>query len=150
MLDAFLSLRQETQTVDFSISENGGIETIDFFDSLLLVVIYEFKRASEDEVPEPKLRRGSIVNEFHDNFERGSKIWLYEQAKLTRTTINAIISAANEGFAFIVEKGYALEITTDVTLDGNNVNLQVKVKRPDNRVENRFYTLWENSGITQV
>lgn len=150
MTDAVLQIRPETGTIDFSIAPNGDIERGDFFDSLLLVAIYEERRASSSEVPSPELRRGWIGNEATPNFERGSKIWLYEQSRLTRTVINNIIAAADESLNEIVKLGFAKRITSDVEIVEGQVALSINIEREQGKTETTFFPLWDNSGNTDL
>ncbi len=135
---------------DFTIAANGDIETVDFFDSSILVSLLEEKRATPDEVAEPQLRRGWIGNESLGDFERGSKIWLYYQARLTQEVMNSIINAANESLQHFVDEGFAVAIESDVLLQNGAVVLAIAITRPNNQVERRFFTLWENSGVTRT
>ena len=98
MSDALLD-RGSSELFDFSIAENGDVVQVDFFDTAIMVSLYEEKRAGPEEVALPEQRRGWIGNESTPDFERGSKIWLYSQSRLTREVINNIISAANESLA---------------------------------------------------
>jgi phage gp46-like protein len=149
MSDALL-IRPENGYFDFSIAENGDITQADFFDTAILVSIYEEKRASESEVALPEQRRGWIGNESTPDFERGSKIWLYEQSRLTRTIINSIIAAADESLAWITGESFARAIQSDVVLRNGQVFLFVEIERPDSITIRRELFLWDNSGVTEV
>ena len=81
--------RNSSGVFDISFDSEGDIETNDFLDTSLLRTIYGERRALPSEVPTPELRRGWIGNDTRD-FEDGSKVWLYEQAKLNSTTINGV------------------------------------------------------------
>lgn len=150
MTDAVLSKRVATDTIDFSIGADGGILQDDFFDSLILVALYEERRASPSEIEAPQFRRGWQGNEATPDFERGSKIWLFDQARLTRTVINGIIAAANESLNVLVKRGYAVEVAVDIDVIEGVVNLKIDIRRTDNQIVTRFFPLWENSGITEI
>lgn len=147
MTDAVLS-RTPGKVVDFTVGSDGDIEQADFFDTALLVSIFEEKRASASEVALPELRRGWIGNESLEGFERGSKIWLYEQARLNRDTINSIRSAAAVALQWLIDEGYAERIAVDVGLTVDSVSLIVVVTRPDSVTIRRELFLWNNSGVT--
>jgi len=149
MTDAVL-IRPKDKTWDFSIASDGGIETESFFDTAILTSLYEEKRASESEVERPELRRGWIGNESTPDFERGSKLWLYSQSRLTRSVINGIISAANESLAWLVTDDHALSITSDVELSNGTVSLLIQIERPDGQIEKKLLPLWNRSGITET
>jgi len=149
MTDAVLN-RPKGKTWDFSIAENGDAETESFFDTAILVSVYEEKRASESEVERPELRRGWIGNESTPDFERGSKIWLYYQSRLTRSVINGIISAANECLAWLINEDYALRVVSDIDLSNGSVNLLIQTQRPNGQIDKRLLPLWDRSGITET
>ena len=94
-------------------------------------------------------RRGWIGNEHTPGFEIGSKIWLYEQAKLTRTVMNRIEDAARTALQSLVMDGFALSIqTVEVSLTESGVVLELKIERDPSEVETRFFTLWGNTGVS--
>jgi len=149
MSDAILS-RIEGGYFDFTIADNGDILQADFVDTAILVSIYENKRATVSEVAIPENREGWIGNESTPGFERGSRIWLYEQAKLTTDTINAIESAANESLAWLVGDGLAVSVNSDVRPKKGKVILTVILERPNSIVTQRELFLWDNSGVTNI
>ena len=77
---------------DLQIDSNGDILTDDFFDTSLLVSLFAEQRATPSEMPESHRRRGWIGNESTPGFEIGSKLWLYSQARVTRTLLSDIDS----------------------------------------------------------
>lgn len=133
---------------DFTANAEGDINTADFFDTAILVSLFEEKRASASEMPIAQRRRGWIGNESTPNFERGSKLWLFEQARITQDTFNGITTAAQDGLQWLVDDEFASEIILDTVLLGGVPTLQVIISRPNSKVEKRFYSLWENSGVT--
>lgn len=149
MSDAILS-RPENGHFDFSIAENGDILQADFFDTAILISIYAEKRASQSEVSLPELRRGWIGNESLVDFEIGSKIWLYEQSRLTRDVMNNIINAANESLAWLISDGFAIDVVSDVNRKKGKVFLNITIQRPESITTEKELFLWDNSGVTEA
>ncbi len=146
--DAVLS-RTSSAKWDLTIDATGDILTADFFDTAMLMSIFAEKRASESEVPESRFRRGWIGNEsFSDDFEIGSKIWLFEQARLNRDTLNGITSAAIEGLEWFLNRQFAINLIVDTVLIEGVVTLQIDIFRPNSKVDRRFFSLWDGSGTT--
>lgn len=146
--DAVLS-RTDIAKWDLTIDSTGDILTADFFDTALLMSLFAEKRASESEVPVSRFRRGWIGNEsFSDDFEIGSKIWLFEQSRLTRDTLNGITSAAVEGLQWFLNRGFAINLAVDTVLIQGVVTLQIDIFRPNSKVDRRFFGLWDGSGVT--
>lgn len=136
---------------DISLDENGDIANGDFFDTSLIYSILGIRRASASEVPESSRRRGWIGNEF-ENYENGSKIWLFEQEKLTRTVLNNIQSEAVVAMQWLIDDNFAIgTITAQAVLNDNNgLSLLINIQRPSSEVDQRFFELWNNTGISNA
>jgi phage gp46-like protein len=113
------------------------------------VSLFGERRANASEVLDSRLRRGWIGNESTPGKEIGSKIWLYEQSRMTRTVLNGIANAARESLQWMVEDGHAKSIDEVTATLSNNpgVRLNVTVTRPNSKVEHRYYDLWENTKL---
>ena len=120
---------------DLSLDEKGDLANGDFFDSSLLY----------SEVPVSSQRRGWIGNENSD-FENGSKIWLFEQARNTRSNLNSLQSLAFNALKWMIEDGILvnIEVTASATRDGTT--LQIDLFRFNSEVDRRFFRLWDNTG----
>jgi len=104
------------------------------------------KRAASSEVPDSQRRRGWIGNESTPGFEIGSKIWLYEQSRIDRNTLNGINTAANESLQWMIDDAIAVAVRSSSTFSNDTIFLVVEIERPNSKVERRFFTLWENTG----
>jgi phage gp46-like protein len=143
--DAVLTVTPSTGAYDFALDANGDILTADFFDTSILYSLFGERRASPDEMVEPQLRRGWIGNS--PDFENGSKLWLLRQARLTRDNLNRVQDEAAKALQWLVDDGYAVSIDeVSATFKGGAVNLSLTIRRSRDRVERKFYTLWENTG----
>lgn len=130
---------------DISLDENGDIENGDFLDSSLDYAILGERRANESEVFISENRRGWIGNEGKD-FENGSKLWLFSQAKITRTILNDIQETALDAISYLVEDNYATSVDTKVTLVNGVVVLELTITVTPSQVSTRYYNLWKNTG----
>ena len=130
---------------DLSLNSEGDLENGDFLDSSLLYAILGERRASESEVPISENRRGWIGNEGK-LFENGSKIWLFEQSRLTRSILNDIQSAALDALSYLIDDGLATNVETTATIQNRVVILQVDIFVTPSKVETRFFELWNNTG----
>lgn len=140
-------LTEVSGVYDFSLKANGDIASEEFFDTATLMSLYCERRATPSEVPISKNRRGWIGNESTPGFEIGSKLWLLDQSKLTRTVLNEASSYAETSLKWMVGDGYALSVSASARLDKNNtVSIDVVLERPNSSIERRNYKLWENTG----
>lgn len=136
-----------TKVYDITIDSNGDILTDDFFDTSLLYSLFGERRADPSEVVEPQLRRGWIGSEEKD-FENGSKLWLFEQARLTRTNLNRIEDEARKSLQWLIDDDFLVSIDeVNATVKNGNVSLEIIIRRSRSEVERRFFELWQNSGL---
>ncbi len=135
-------------TYDIQIGFDGDIKTADSFDTFIIVALLSDKRADSSEMLDPARRRGWIGNEHTPGFELGSKLWLYDQARLTRTIINEIESEAVDALQSLVDEDFAVAIRgAEILLTDTGTQLVVEIERPQSRVEKRFFDLWQNTGV---
>lgn len=143
--DAVLTINPSTGLYDMQIGPDGDILAEDFFDTSILYSIFGERRASADEMLEPNQRRGWIGND--STFENGSKVWLYEQARITRSVMNGIADEVLKSLQWLVDDGYAVSIDKPViSVTREAVLIEVTIRRPRDKVSRRFYKLWELTG----
>lgn len=137
---------------DAQISPDGDIMTADFFDTSIVVSLLSDRRANEAEVLDSRLRRGWIGNEYTPGFEGGSKLWLFEQSRLTRTVMTSIADAAREALQWLVDDGFAVAIrNVSVNLMApsspiTGIRLEVEIQRSISSTETRYFDLWPITG----
>lgn len=131
---------------DFTISETGDFETEDSFDTAILYSLLGERRAADSEVQRPNLRRGWIGNEFNE-YENGSKLWLFYGARVDRDTLNGVQNEGLNGLEWMITDGVATNVTAEGTLSGGTVGLTIDIVRPSSEVERRFIDLWDNTGL---
>ena len=137
-----------TQTLnlwDLSLDDQGDLTNGDFFDSSLLYSIYGERRATAAEVPDSRRRRGWIGNENAD-FENGSKIWLFEQARNTRSNLNLLESTAFNSLKWFIEDGLLFNVQVTALATRQGTTLQIDLFRFNSEVDRRFFALWDNTG----
>lgn len=132
----------DESSFDIAFDENGDIETADQLDTAIKMSLFCERRAAPAEMPAPELRRGWIGNEATPGFEIGSKLWLYEQARLTQTNLNGIETEARVGLEWFLEDGIALGIQTEIS----PTELIATLERPNSEVSTVYYKLWEGTG----
>ena len=142
---------------DIEIDDFGDIRTQDFFDTSILVSILSDKRANSSEVLDSSRRRGWIGNEVRDDgFEIGSKLWIFEQSRLTRTVMNSIEDVVRESLRWLVDDGFAVSIRSvrveplPPSSPVIGIRLTVQILRPQSVVVTRFFNLFTNTGVTSL
>lgn len=138
-----------TDDYDIQLNDDGDIFTADSFDTALIMSLFCERRATASEVPVAQLRRGWIGNESdQDGFEIGSKLWLYEQSRITRTLIQEIVSATRNGLQWLVDYNLATSVDVSAKLQNNNILIEVIITRPNSKVDYRYFEFWSNTGAT--
>ena len=146
-LDAVLTIDPATRLYDIDIASNGDIETADFLDTAILYSLFGERRASSFEVSDARYRRGWIGNEGNE-FENGSKLWLYSQSRITRTILAHIEDEAAKSLEWLVSDGLAVAISNvSASVSSGRVLLNLTIERSADKVERRYYELWNNTGI---
>lgn len=146
-IDAVL-FEQPGGIYDIGIAPDGDIATEDAFNTYILVALLTDARADASEVLPSERRRGWIGNEHTPGFEIGSKLWLFEQARLSRTTLTSIENEAVRALQSLVDDDLAVAIRgAEAEIDGPGVNLTILILRDNAVVEKRLSDLWNNTGV---
>ena len=143
-----LKLKKNAEGIyDLVIAENGDLESVDSFETALLMSVYAEKRADESQAPVAQRRRGWIGNAWGDreNFEMGSLLWLLEQARLTTRTLNEAITFFRDGLQWLVDDGHLIKIDVDGIRTSTNVVLTAVLFRSASVSETFSFELWNNT-----
>lgn len=133
---------------DITIDDDGDIASEDNFDTAIIVSLFTDRRASVSEVADARYRRGWVGNESNE-FEIGSKLFLYFQSRLTNDVLNGVRDAAAEALQWFVDDGLALEIVAaEPVVMPNGLGLDVQIRRATGEVDKRFFKLWNNTGTS--
>lgn len=137
---------------DIAIGSDGQLVTTDGFDSSLTLSLFTDKRATASQVPQAERRRGFWGNvfEFLDGFERGSWLWLLDQERTTRDTLNAAIDYVKNGLQWLIDDGHALKVNvTAAYTDIRNgvMAITIVIVRDQSVTETVSYEIWLNTGV---
>ena len=133
---------------DLTIGSEGDIEKVNSFDTAILLSLFgSYRRASATEQSDPSRRRGWMGNQFQ-KVELGSKLWLLYQSRLTNQTVNRARDYLNQCLSWLVEFGYAKNVSTVVRRDVQNGKMvaDVTILAPDGTTNQRSFVLWSNTG----
>ena len=136
-----------SQYYDLSLDDNGDLTNGDFFDTSLQYSILGEQRATASEVTVSEFRRGWLGNE-NSTYENGSKVWLYKQARLNRTALNDLQTAASNGLKWLVEDNLLESIEVKALTRKGVGLLEIKLFRFNSKVDIRFFELWNNTGVS--
>ncbi len=132
---------------DFEWTDSGDISTAESLDTAILMSIFDEVRATSSEILESNRRRGWIGNETTDDFEQGSKTWLFSQERLTGSVLAELGVVVRNGLQWLIDDGIAVNVTVDQPfLSGGKVCVNINLFRDGSPVDRRYYELWDNTG----
>lgn len=132
---------------DFEWTESGDISTGQTLDTFILLCLLEIQRATPSEVPEANLRRGWAGNESTPGFEQGSKVWLFEQERVTGTMLAELGVVVRNCLQPLLTYDLADDVQVGAPrLRGTTVVADITLFRSGSIVSQKTYTLWDNTG----
>lgn len=137
----------ETKLRDIALGDDGDLSAVDDFSTSIDLSVLTNQRANSSEVPQADQRRGWIgdLTPITDDFQVGSKLWLFEQSRRTQETVNDIRNAVQEGLQWIIDKGQAERIAVDSEMIGaSGVRITVVISVGNNKIK-RYFTLWDQT-----
>lgn len=137
---------------DINIGESGDLEVADNFDTAILMSLFVDRRADSSEVPIPEYRRGwwgDTVSDVEDD-HTGSKLWLFDQSRLTTIEQNKLEDEAFDACEWFVQDDYLESIDVTSIKKDSTINLIINFKIKNGVSESRAYQLWANTGTGKV
>jgi phage gp46-like protein len=140
-------LNKDKSYWDFDWDSSGDISTDQTLDTAILMSIFEEVRATAAEIPESNRRRGWIGNESTPNFEQGSKVWMFEQERITGSVLAELGVIIRNGLQWLIDDGIAVNVSVEQPfLQNGSVVVYINFSRDGSKVERRFFDLWNNTG----
>jgi len=132
---------------DFSWTETGDISTAQSLDTAILLCLYEEQRASPSEMPEASRRRGWAGNESTPDFEQGGKAWLFEQERVTGTTLAELGPVVRNALQPLITYKLADDVQVGAPrLTRQGVQVDITLYRSGSKISQETYALWQNTG----
>jgi phage gp46-like protein len=122
------------------------------FETAIPVSLFTDARAPAALVPDPQYRRGWIGNLLTASTMRqlGSILWVLDQTRITRETLNVARLAAQDAFQWMIDDGIALGVLIDVTQAGTTgflIHIQIT---DTSNVVSRYQTLWRATDASVI
>lgn len=140
-------VRKADGLFDLNVS-NGVFETVDGFETAIIISLFTDARAPSSVVQSPSRRRGWVGNILtaESGLELGSRLWTFEQARLTDSTLNDISVAAQESLQWMVQRKQAKSVSASAERTGlRNVTINVSIVTIQGK-EERYAVLWRRTG----
>ena len=130
-------LQNPVGVYDVGYTSYGDIQTVDGFETAIMMSVICERRATADQVPLAQNRRGWI-GDTDQTDPIGSYVWLYDQSKRNSDTLNGIKTAAADGLAWLPDA--KTEVSANFIRDG--VELIATITVENNPTETVFFPLW--------
>lgn len=130
---------------DLGLFSDGDFETINGFDTALVMSVLCERRLTEDEEPISIKRGGWLGNQYSDipESEIGSGVWQYYGRRLTSATLNGIKDKAVLSVQWLVDQGSAISVNaTVVKKDRKTAILTLSIEKPDGTIDSTSLKLW--------
>ena len=146
-----LKLTRNNGIYDLTIKD-GDYESIESFDTALIMTIFGERRANESNQPINQNRRGWWGNIVLDQegFEYGSLLWTFYQTRLNTDTKNLLQSKLFEAIEWFIIDGLLVNAEVNSEIINNNIKFTITLFRSNNNVESRSFKLWDNTGGNQI
>lgn len=127
---------------DFDFDEKGDFIQENGLTTAILMSLLLNDRAEDVEVPQPTKRGGYWGYEV--NGMKFSKIWLVSGRRTTEK-LNQIIEYANSCLQWLVDEGYATDVTSEAVFVTNGVSVTVTCEKDGKTIYSKGFTLWLNT-----
>lgn len=128
--------------------EGQQFTEVDGLETAILVSLLTDARVPESVVKTPSRRRGWVGNIQTSDTGRqlGSRLWTFEQARITQGTLNDMSVAAEEALAWMVQDFVAKSVSASaVQIDTRTVNIIILIVTIEGK-EKQYSVLWRNTG----
>lgn len=149
MIDFKLVRNEEEGYFDIVLNENGDFDTVESFDTSLIVSLFTDSRAAPSEVSLPQYRRGWWGDTVSDDttLKIGSKLWLLGQSRILQNTLNNAINYCQLALNWLITYKYSLKVDVNaIFIDNNGISISIKIRNKNGQTLNKAYKLWVNSG----
>lgn len=138
-------LLDEDNVYDVTIGPDGDLLATDGFETSLIMSFATDARAAASEIQNPYSRRGFIGDEFFDDFNHGSKLWLLDQSRLTSSIRNSAVNYSRQCLQWTIDDGYARDVSVSGSLRPNTILLNMRITSVSSNIDSWSYDLWQNT-----
>lgn len=143
--DVIIKIR-EGGYYDIGFTDEGDIETSESLDTAILMSILAEQRAAASEIPDSSHRRGWSGNESTPGFEMGSKVWQFEQARITGSNLAQLGVIITNGLKWLIDDNIASGVSAKAFFRRGRVEAETILIRPSSQVDKSLFELWNNTG----
>jgi len=127
-----------------------GLETA------IAISLFSDQRITLQEIPDGEVTRKGWWGDMFPTAEGdkiGSKLWIYRRRKRTNETRLAIIQAAKDSLAWLIEDGVAKSVVVNGEFFGENalgqIGLTIDIER-SNGPAAKYSVIWDSQGVRRA
>ena len=150
-VDILLNVNPAIGFYDTSLNSQGQLTGTQGFDTALLMSLLCEQRATVSQIPLPQYRRGWWGNTLssYPNFQIGSLLWLYYQARNNVDTANGITTAIENAFAWFIQDGYLTNVVVNTLQTDFGATVTIELINNNIVVNSISFNLWENTAVVK-
>ena len=140
-------IRNEHGIYDLGVVDHV-FDTVSGLETAIVVSLFSNARAPASQIETPTKRGGWVGNILTSDTGRqvGSRLWTFDQSRLTPDIMNQVSVAAQESLSWMVEDGLAKTVNAQATkVAERKVTIDVQIVTITGK-EERYSLLWRNTG----
>lgn len=135
-------IQTKHDTFDIDWNDDGDFVMTEHYDTAVKMSLLAERRAKSYEIALPQYRRGWIGNLLYpEGEENGSGVWLYEQRRLTTTTLNGFRDESEKGLLWMVSDNIVNRADVTVSPSNGRAMFNIKLTTNDQTVLETSFTL---------
>jgi len=132
--------------------ENGDFKSAGGFETAIPISLFTDARAEAFQVQNSRKRRGwpGNIQTLGVEFELGSQLWIYDQARNTPIVRNDVRNEAKDGLQWFIDGGIVGNVQVGNPAGSlRGMLLPILFTRLDNSVD-QYVTLWRRTDVDQL
>ncbi|EML0364368.1 phage GP46 family protein [Providencia rettgeri] len=122
---------------------SGDLLAGDDLQTAIMISLFTDGIAKPDDKLDESYRRG-WWGDLGNNYNIGSRLWLLDREKLTKSVASKAEDYAKESLKWLIDDGVVsfFEVATQIVYP-NRLNMIIRYHRPGDKGDLRFYWVWE-------
>lgn len=125
--------------------KNNDLVPVEGMESAILVSLFTDQRLDESQMDIPINRGGWFGNVLTPNRELGSKLWAYENVRVSSGLMGNIRDCAKRSFDWMNKDNLTRKISVTVTPKGQQVHININLTARGDKVGHDYAYLWRKT-----
>ena len=125
--------------------KNNDLVPVEGMESAILVSLFTDQRLDESQMDIPINRGGWFGNALTPNRELGSKLWAYDNARITSGLVGNIRDCAKRSFDWMNQDNLTRKTSVSVALKGQQITIITTLTARGDKVGHDYAYLWRKT-----